>query len=139
MKRLVLILGALLAAPLAAGAQQTHTCGTGTLRNTEAITETFATPTQSRVTTKRDKDGERKVLIDSTPREARKKKYVVEVQLEDVVYTAESAGNFWNYDPTRLVINDPVGVCVVDKQIILKRPDGKDYKAKITRAVRSER
>jgi hypothetical protein len=29
-----------------------------------------------------------------------------------MVYTAESSGNFWNFDPTRLVINDSVGVCV---------------------------
>jgi hypothetical protein len=53
-------------------------------------------------------------------------------------YTAQSSGNFWNFDPTRLVINDPIGLCVDRNQIILRRPDGKDYKAKIVRAVRTQ-
>ena len=39
--------------------------------------------------------------------------------------------------PSRLVINDPIGVCVERNQIILRRPDGKDYKAKIVRAIRT--
>jgi hypothetical protein len=64
---------------------------------------------------------------------------MVSVELEDMRYTARSSGDFWNFDPTRLVINDPIGVCVEKNQIILRRPDGKDYKATIVRAVRSPR
>ncbi len=53
-------------------------------------------------------------------------------------YVAKSSGNLpWNYNPTRMVINDPMGVCVDRKQLIVtRRPDGKTYKATIVRASR---
>lgn len=125
MNRFAMIVGALLVTPLAADAQTPYTCGTGTLRDVEAITETIATPTQTHVRTKRNKHGDREAWSETTSGEARKKKYVVQVQLENMVYTAESSANFWNFDPARLVINDSVGVCVDGKRIILRRPDGK--------------
>ena len=138
MNRFAMIVGAILVTPLAADAQTPYTCSTGTLRDVEAITETVATPTQTRVRTKRNKHGDREVWSETTPGEVRRKKYIVQVQFQDLVYTAESSGNFWNFDPTRLVINDSVGVCVDGKQILLKRPDGKEYKARIVRAVRQQ-
>jgi len=55
-----------------------------------------------------------------------------------MTYTARSSGNFWNFDPTRLVINDPIGACVDRNQLILRRPDGKDYRARIVRTVRND-
>lgn len=137
MNRFAMIVGALLVAPPAADAQTPYTCGTGTLRDVEAITETVATPTQTHVRTKRNKRGDREVWSETTSGERREKRYVVQLQLDDMLYTAESSGNFWNFDPTRLVINDSIGVCVDGKRIILRRPDGKDYKAKIVRAVRN--
>lgn len=60
------------------------------------------------------------------------------VRLNDLVYTGQSSGNeFWNFDPTRLVINDPIAVCVSRNTLRLRRPDGKDYKTKIVRVVRN--
>ena len=57
--------------------------------------------------------------------------------MNDLVYTGQSSGNeFWNFDPTRLVINDPIGACVSGRSLRLRRPDGKDYKTKIVRAIR---
>ena len=42
------------------------------------------------------------------PLERQSKKYLVTVRLNDLVYTGESSGNaFWDFNPTRLVINDP--------------------------------
>jgi hypothetical protein len=57
-----------------------------------------------------------------------------------VIYTGESSGNeFWQFDPSRLVINDPIDACVSDGRLRLRRPDGKEYKTKIVRVVRDVR
>ena len=88
--------------------------------------------------TKQDKRGREETWVETSTGERREKNYLLTLELDDIRYTAQSSGNFWNFDPTRLVINDPVGVCVDGKRIIVKRPDGKDFKAKIVRAARAE-
>jgi hypothetical protein len=46
----------------------------------------------------------------------------VTVRLNDLVYTGQSSGNeFWNFDPTRLVINDPIAACVSTDTLHLRR------------------
>jgi hypothetical protein len=129
---------AVLLGPLPAGAQAPYTCGTGTLRDVDAITETFQTPQRTRIVTKKNKRGHEEVWAETSSGERTEKTYTVTVELEDVTYTARSSGNFWNFDPSRLVINDPIGACVDRNQLILRRPDGKDYKAKIVRTVRND-
>jgi hypothetical protein len=124
--------------PPPAGAEVPYTCGTGTLMDVDAVIETFPVEKHTHVVTKINKRGQREVHADTSSGERREKTYTVTVQLEDMSYTAQSSGNFWNFDPTRLVINDPIGVCVERNQIILRRPDGKDYKARIVRAVRTQ-
>jgi len=132
-------LAAVLLPPSLTSAEVLYTCGTGILRDVEAVIETVPAEKHTRVVTKINKRGEREVYADTSSGERRETTYMVTVELEDMRYTARSSGNFWNFDPTRLVINDPIGVCVEKNQIILRRPDGKDYKAKIVRAVRSPR
>jgi hypothetical protein len=142
MKRFELLLAGSLAAvllsPPPAGAEVPYKCGTGTLRDVDAVIETFPAERHTRVVTKINKRGERETHADTSSGERHEKMYTVTVQLEDMSYTAQSSGNFWNFDPTRLVINDPIGLCVDRNQIILRRPDGKDYKARIVRAVRTQ-
>lgn len=116
-------------------------CGTGTLRDVEIVT---ARVPQSTITSVRkkpkteNKGGEGQVDAYTTPSERQTKTYLVTVRLNDLVYTAESSGNeFWNFDPTRLVINDPIAACVSKDTLRLRRPDGMDYKTKIIRVVRN--
>ena len=41
------------------------------------------------------------------------KSYLVTVRMNDRVYVGRSGGDwFWEFDPTRLVINDPIDACV---------------------------
>ena len=142
MKRLVTIaasigLAVLSAPPLAA---ESLMCGTGTLRDVEVVIDRVP---QSTITTVHKKPrngkkpGEQDVDAFSTPAERQTKAYFVMVRLNDVVYTGQSSGNeFWNFDPGRLVINDPIGACVSKSTLRLRRPDGKDYKTKIVRVIR---
>ena len=50
---------------------------------------------------------------------------------------AQSPGSdFWNFSPTRLVVNDAIEACVSKGHLRLRRPDGKDYKTTIVRVER---
>ncbi len=130
-------LAALASSPVAA---QSSICGTAMLRDVEVVTSRVPQSTITSVHTRRKNEntsGERAVDVYTTPAERQTKAYVVTVRLNDVVYTGESSGNeFWHFDPTRLVINDPIDACVSDGRLRLRRPDGKEYKTKIVRVVR---
>ena len=138
MNRWVLVVSMLaIAAPLWA-ADTPYVCGTGTLRDVEAITETIATRRETRVRVTKTRKGDIVERIESSPGERREKSYLVTVEIDDMVYTGRSSGDLpWNFNPTRLVVNDAIGVCVNGSQLILKRPDGKNYKLQIVRAVRT--
>jgi hypothetical protein len=118
-------------------AAQPATCGTAVLRDVEIVTDRVAQSTITTVSKKSDKPGERDVTVVTTPTERQTKGYLVTVRLNDLVYTGQSSSNWpWSYDPTRLVINDPINVCVSKDTLRLRKPDGKDYKTKIVRIVR---
>ena len=138
MKRLALMLSIMtIAAPLSAG-DTPSICGTGVLRDVEAITETIATRRETRVRVTKTRKGDIVEHIESSPGERREKSYLVTVEVSDMVYTGRSAGDApWNFNPTRLIVNDEIGVCVYGSRLILKRPDGKNYKLQIVRAVRT--
>ena len=60
--------------------------------------------------------------------------YVLTVRIGDTTYTAEHLKNlFFGYNPTDMVVNDPVTVSVQKNKLVLIRPDGKQYKATIVR------
>ena len=134
MKRFVLAAALLL--PVQAGAQTPYNCGMAVLRDVEVVTETFALPTITHVRTGRDRRGRHEEWIETSAGERQEKSYRLEIELDDVVYEAEASANPWNFNPTRLIVNDPIGACVDGKRIVLKRPDGKDFKARIVRAER---
>lgn len=121
-------------------AAQSPVCGTAILREVEVVTSRVPQSTITSVRTKPPngkKPGERVVDAYTTPAERQTKTYLVTVRLNDLVYTGQSSGNdFWNFDPTRLVINDPIDACVSKGTLRLRRPDGKDYKTKIVHVVR---
>lgn len=76
-------------------------------------------------------------LTDTHSGEQTQEIYILTVAIGDMIYTAENVKNlFFGYNPTDMVVNDPVNVCVERNKLVLTRPDGKKYK---TRIVRSER
>jgi hypothetical protein len=121
-------------------AAQSSVCGTAMLMDVEVgtarVPQTTITSVHKKPTNGK-KPGEREVDVYTTPAERQTKTYFVTVRLNDLVYTGQSSGNeFWNFDPTRLVINDPIDACASKGTLRLRRPDGRDYKTKIVRVVR---
>lgn len=116
----------------------TH-CGMATLRDVEVLVQTVSQGTVTSVRERRPrKPGEREAQAYTTPGERQSKKYLVTVLLNDLVYIGESPGDeFWHFNPTRFVINDPIDACVREDRLILKRPDGKEYRSKIVRVMRN--
>ena len=133
----VIALATLAASPAVA---QTAGCVTGILTDVEVVVSRVPQSTITSVHT-RPKDGrkpgERSVDAYTTPSERETKTYLVTVRINDRVYVGRSSGDwFWEFDPTRLVINDPIDACVSSNTLRLRRPDGKEYKTKIVRVVR---
>jgi hypothetical protein len=63
--------------------------------------------------------------------------YVRTVVYGDMTYTAENPQNLlFGYNPTDLVVHDPVNVCVDNNKLVFIRPNRKEYKAKIVRIER---
>jgi hypothetical protein len=121
-------------------AAQSLVCGSAILRDVEVVTSRVPQSTITSVQKKPEngkRPGEREVDVYTTPTERQTKTYLVTVRLNDLVYTGQSSGNwFWDFDPTQLVINDPIGACISKGTLRLRRPDGKDYKTKIVHVVR---
>lgn len=122
-------------------AAQASVCGTATLLDVEVVMSRIPQPTITFVQTRRKghgKSGDRAVQVYTTPSERQNKTYVVTVRLNDFTYVAQSPGSdFWNFNPTRLVVNDAIDACVSNGHLRLRRPDGKDYKTTIVRVERS--
>jgi hypothetical protein len=112
-------------------------CGSAILRDVEVMTDVVPAPIVSvRHGDRRPHD--RTSYGYATPGARLRKTYRVTVDFEGMQYVGESSGDaFWNYNPTRLVINDTVAACVAGKHLEIKRPDGKTYRTDIVRVVRS--
>ncbi len=112
-------------------------CSTGKLVGLDTRTETVAGVSSGHYEEKTKKNG--KKVMDGytyTP-EQTKEIYILTVEVGDLTYTSENLKNlFFGYNPTDMVVNDPVAVCVTKNRLVLTRPDGKKYK---TRIVRTER
>jgi hypothetical protein len=137
MKRLALIVLAGVVAASEAFAAQPANCGTAMVEDVEAVTEFVPQTTFTTYREKRRKPGDRGGFAVTTPAERRSKKYLIKVRLNDMLYTAESSGDgFWQFDPRRFVINDPIQACVTKDRLLLRRADGKEYKPRIVRTAR---
>ena len=114
-----------------------YRCGTGRLLDVETVNDVVSNGTTTVTTRTRNKKGERKEYSTTSSDEHTEKTYFITVALDDMRYVARSSGNLpWNFNPTRMVINDPIGVCVDRKHVMVTRPDGKTYKASIVRVSR---
>ena len=118
-------------------AQQAGACGTGTLVGLDTRIQPIAAMNTRHYEEGAKKNG--KWTIDGYTYSGKQTQeiYVFTVALGDMIYTTESVKNlFFGYNPTDMVVNDPVEVCAEKNRLVLTRPDGKKYK---TRIVRSER
>jgi hypothetical protein len=122
---------------VAADGRTPYSCGTGTLVDVERVTDTIPVESVTIVHRRRDHRGRRVEWIERTPSERQDRRYVVTIQFDSVTYIGESSANApWDFNPTRLVINDDIGVCIDRNRLVVQRPDGKTYKATIVHAVR---
>jgi hypothetical protein len=132
------LLAIALSVPAVAGAE-TSACGMATLEDVDVATTLVPLGT---VTTGRNKPGKPGVQdwhAYTSPESRVSKSYLVTVRMNDMVYTGESSGDgFWAFNPGTLVVNEAIHVCVVKGRLHITRPDGKDYSAKIVRAVRDK-
>ena len=140
MKVATTMIGIVLTCVLGVGssaAQQSNSCRTGTLVGLDTRIQTIAGMDTGHYEEKVKKNGKRTIDGYTYSGEQTKEIYVLTVAIGDMIYTAEHLKNlFFGYNPTDMVVNDPVDVCVEKNKLILTRPDGKKYK---TRIVRSER
>ena len=99
-----------------AGTPPAYRCGSATVRDVRTISETV-----------RETNVERQRLV-----------HVVTVQLDDRAYTSKSEGDpFGTLDPTRLAVDESIGMCVSATQMILERPNGTDWRAPVVRIERA--
>ncbi len=95
--------------------------------------ETHTTTTYQKQKTGKDES----ILV---PIENKEDTYLVTVQVKDMVYVGKHTPPFsFGYKPD-WIINDPIDVRFNEKktQMILKRPDGKEYKTKVVTKKRVE-
>jgi hypothetical protein len=59
--------------------------------------------------------------------------YTVQVALDGIIYTARSSGDFWGYNPAKLIVGAELEARVEANKLVITRPDGKQYKPTITR------
>lgn len=60
------------------------------------------------------------------------KVYTIKLQRGDVIYTVETSAPP-AFDPKLLTNRERLTLCVVDKAMVIKRPDGSELKTKIVR------
>ncbi len=140
MKVATTMIGIVLTGVLGVGsvaAQQSGSCGTDKLVGLDRRMRTIPGMNTEHYEEKVKKNGKRTIDGYMYSGEQTQEIYVLTVAIGDMIYTSESLKNlFFGYNPTDMVVNNPVDVCVEKNKQVLTRPDGKKYK---TRIVRSER
>ena len=64
--------------------------------------------------------------------------YTVTVALGGIIYTARSSGDFWGYNPSKMLVGAELEARVDANRLVITRPDGKQYKPTITRRERDQ-
>jgi hypothetical protein len=130
MRPLFPVLLLVLASHSPASAQSTWACGTATVHSIEAIDEVV---TRETIGTHRGSNGGVEAFVARTDTHHRRS-YVLVVQLGDVLYTSESAGDpAGTLDPLRIVTGEPIDICVSATQMIVEEADGTDYRGPVVR------
>jgi len=115
-------------------AQATSACQTGKLLDVKENTEYVPTVQFGRVHRNGDKDWTTVEL----PSARKQTTYTVTIALDGIIYTARSSGDFWGYNPSKMIIGTELEACVEANKLVITRPDGKQYKPTITRRERDQ-
>ena len=114
--------------------QATSGCQTGKLLDVREDTEYVPTVQVGRV----HRDGNKDWTIVELPSTRKQTTYTVLVALDGIIYTARSSGDFWGYNPSKMIIGAELEACVEANKVVITRPDGKQYKPTITRRERDQ-
>jgi len=130
---IVTLISAFALAPAGLG-QTASACQTGKLLDVREDIEYIPTVQIGRVHRNSSKDWT-SVELPSTRKQTT---YTVKVALEGTIYTARSSGDFWGYNPSRMIVGTELEVCAEANKLVITRPDGKQYKPTITRRERDQ-
>lgn len=114
--------------------QAPSACQTGKLLDVREDTEYIPTVQFGRVHRTGNKDWTT-VELPSTRKQTT---YTVKVALDGIIYTARSSGDFWGYNPSKMIVGTEIEACVEENKIVITRHDGKRYKPTITRRERDQ-
>lgn len=141
MKIITLMIGLVLTGFLGVGsisAQGLGPCQPGTLVGLDTRSQTIEGMRNEHYEVKEKKNGKKVVDGYTYGGDRIEVTYVLTVAAGDMIYTAEHPKMlFFGYNPTDMVVNDPVNVCVQKNNLIFMRQSGKDYKTKIVRVERN--
>ncbi len=115
-------------------AEATSACQTGKLLDVTENTEYVPTVQIGRV----HRNGNKDWTTVELPSARKQTTYTVKVALDGIIYTAHSSGDFWGYNPSKMIVGAEVDACVEPNKLVITRPDGKPYKPTITRREREQ-
>lgn len=114
--------------------QAAPACQTGKLLDVREDTEYLPTVQFGRV----HRNGNKDWTTVELPSTRKQTTYTVMVALDGIIYTARSSGDFWGYNPARMIVGTELEARVEANKLVITRPDGKQYKPTITRRERDQ-
>jgi hypothetical protein len=114
--------------------EATSACQTGRLLDVREDTEYVPTVQVGRV----HRNGNKDWTTVELPSARKQTTYTVKVALDGIIYTARSSGDFWGYNPSKMIVGAELEACVEANKLVIVRPDGKQYKPTITRRERDQ-
>jgi len=130
---IVTLATALVLTPTSYG-QAASACQTGKLLDVQEDNEYVPTVQFGRV----HRNGSKDWTTVELPSTRKQTTYTVRVALDGIIYTARSSGDFWGYNPSKMVVGAELEACVEGNKLVITRPDGKQYKPTITRRERDQ-
>ena len=114
--------------------QATSACQTGKLLDVLEEIQYIPTVQVGRV----HRNGSKDWTTVELPSARKQTTYTVKVALDGIIYTARSSGDFWGYNPSKMIVGAELEACVEANKLVITRPDGKQYKPTITRRERDQ-
>ena len=127
------VAAAFVLAPISFG-QAVSTCRTGRLLDVQENIEYIPTTQIGRV----HRNGNKDWTTVEMPSARKQTTYTVKIALDGIIYTARSNGDFWGYNPTKMIVGSELEACVEANRLVITRHDGKQYKPTITRRERQQ-
>lgn len=118
----------------ASNAEAASACQTAKLLDVREETEYVPTVQFGRV----HRNGNKDWTTVELPSTRKQTTYTVKVALDGIIYSARSSGDFWGYNPTKMIVGNELEACVEANRLVILRPDGKQYKPTITRRERDQ-